>query len=169
MLVENNSGFFSRFRGLSTAVDGAATRCAETASQVASSMSSFVKSSFYKAADLLLQPVRYAVVNPISANIQGFQDSTTAQLDLIAQSYMELASTTHETVKTGSYLATTLAGAYLYDQAVRRQGLGDPFCKTQKIFGLSMAAVSGFCWFYRVTKGYVTPPNAFYVNNLKFY
>jgi len=136
--------------------------CTQAVDWVGGSALPAVQNSLLDAANFIFKPVGHVVgMNPISqfqTNAYEKLDKVTLATVVCLQSYQELSEHTLEAVKSGSYLVTALAGAYLYDMAVRRQYMGDSVGKKQRFIGLSMAVIAGSAWLCRIFRGYA--PNA---------
>lgn len=144
--------------------------CSEAVDWAGGSALPFVQNSLLDAASFIFKPVGDVVgKNPISkfqTNAYKKLDQVTLATVVCLQSYQELSEHILETVKSGSYLATAIGGAYLYDMAVRRAYVGDSVGKKQRFIGLSMAIIAGSTWLYRIFKGTVLPAAQPYLASL---
>jgi hypothetical protein len=135
--------------------------CSKAVNWVGDSAIPFVQNSLFDAANFIFKPVGHVVgKNPISKfQMNAYQkiDQVTLATMVCLQSYQDLSAYIFETVKSGSYLATAVAGAYLYDMAIRRAYVGDSLGKKQRTIGLSMAVIAGSAWLYRIFKGTILP------------
>ena len=66
----------------------------------------------------------------------------------------QLTSSLQDIAYKAAYLATSVVGLYIYDMALRRQGMQDPIGPAQQIVGIALALGAGAQWGYSVAKSH---------------